>query len=816
MTNKTLIIAEKPSVARDLTQAIDGSFDNQKNYFESDKFIVTYAVGHLVTICSPPEVDERYKSWSLDLLPIIPSQFPLKEIAYNKSQLRVVSKLIKRRDVSNVINACDAGREGELIFRYIFQFVYGDKKHNKIIQRLWLQSMTKGAIKEGFANLRDDESMKHLEDAAMSRSEADWLVGINASRALTGWYSRFGGFFLTPCGRVQTPTLFIIYQREKERDEFVSEPYWEIEADFSMNVGSYKAKWVNANFKKDAKNPHSKSNRLWDKKEALAIVTKCKGKKAIVTEATKSSFQSCPLLYDLTSLQREANTRFGFPARMTLDIMQALYEKHKMITYPRTGSRHLPTDYIDTVKATMKKLESGFLGEYTKKVLDQNWIKPVKKIFDNSKITDHYAVVPTGFQKGGLSDAEKKVYTMILQRFIAIFYPDAEYLNTKRNSIVEEEVFRVEGKVLKFKGWKEVYGNFGDDKNLASLDTSKEIIAQDVLLEDKETKPPARFTEASLLSIMESAGKLVEEEELKEAMKGNGLGTPATRASIIEGLIKDKYLIREDKNLVPTTKARELSETLVAMQIEELLKPEMTGEWEQKLSNIQEGNFDRKVFMKEISNFTKNIVSKIKAFDSEKESLREKIFVFEGQQFYQSLSYYENEERTIRIRRYLGGRSFLSEEIQLLLKDRKIGPLSGFVSKKSGRPFSAMICLNKENKVEFVFEDIAETKPDFSELKALGTSPVDKTEVYETDMNFVSTSFYDKDNSKGLKIGKMILGKEITSENVKLMLVNGKSDLIKGFRSNKTKRLFDAYLLLSKLGKVSFAFPERKFKRKKS
>ncbi len=815
---KTLIIAEKPSVAKDFVQALPGKYQNQKSYFEGPEYIITFAVGHLVTICTPPEIDEVHKSWSLDNLPILPDVFPLKALDNSKSQLSTIKKLISRKDVGEIINGCDAGREGELIFRYILSFI-GDKKlKGKKLSRLWLQSMTKEAILDGIHHLRSDGEMKNLESAAICRSEADWLVGINGSRALTSFKSRFGGFKLTPCGRVQTPTLSMIMDREKERDEFVPQPYWEIEAQFELKNGGYKGKWIDPEFKKDELMPHGRQDRIWKKERADEIEKKCVGKEGEVSETSKPSTQNCPMLYDLTSLQREANARFGLSAKATLDITQKLYDRHKMVTYPRTGSRHLPEDYVKGVKNTIGILAGGNLGSHAQTILDNKWITPTKKIFDNSKVTDHHAIIPTNIIKGDLNDFEAKIYLMILQRFLAIFFPPAKFLNTTRLTVVEGETFKTDGKVLQDPGWRIVYGlSEKEDSILDPIEDQKTALTKEVEILPNETKPPPRFTESTLLSMMESAGKLVDDEDLRDAMKDMGLGTPATRAAIIEGLIKDKYVVRQGKELVPSAKATELMETIAAMKIEELTSPEMTGQWEYKLEQISQGKISREEFMQGIRDLAKSIVKKVKGFDENADKNKEKLFTDEitGLDVYETLSFYESENEKIKIRKFLGGRAISHEEVKTLLAEKKLGPLTGFIS-KAGKPFSAMIKLKPDYRVEFVFEDQNAEKPDFSKLKYLGVSPVDGSKVYEGEMSYVSESLYDKESKTGLKINRIILGQELTSEDIIALLEGKKTRLIKGFKSSKTKRSFDAYLKLHKTGKISFSFPPRNFKKSSS
>ncbi len=590
---KTLIIAEKPSVAQDIANALGEKFIKEKTHFEGENTVISFAIGHLVSISNPAEMDDKHKAWTLANLPIIPKEFPLKSLPRTKGQLSALAKLIKRKDITRIINACDAGREGELIFRYIIKYVSGDKPLNKDLRRLWLQSMTKQAILTGFEKLRANEEMENLAAAAASRAEADWLVGINGSRALTSYKSQFGGFFLTPCGRVQTPTLTILVKREEERQSFVSKDYWELQGAFSVAAKSeaaYLGKWFNPGFKKDETLPHNKADRLWTEAEAKAIAEKCRGKDAKVTEEQKPANQIAPQLYDLTSIQREGNSRFGFSAKGTLGLVQSLYERYKAVTYPRTDSRYLPNDYLETVRDVMQSQLQGEYGKHAQQALNSNYIKANKRIFDDTKVSDHHAIIPTAQLPGDLPEAEAKVYQMIQQRFIAAFFPVAQWMNTIRISVVEQENFRTEGKVLVVPGWRAIYGiNTKEESVLQSLDSKDNVRAEDVEIRQDATKPPPRFNESTLLSFMEGAGKFVEDEELAEAMKERGLGTPATRAAIIEGLINDKYVVREAKDLIPTAKAIGLLRMLEAMKIEEVTSPELTGEWEFKLNRIEKG-----------------------------------------------------------------------------------------------------------------------------------------------------------------------------------------------------------------------------------
>lgn len=801
----TLIIAEKPSVAADLVKALGAkNFKKEKTHFESDTTIVSWAIGHLVTIADPKNMDDAYKSWDMSTLPIIPDQFVIMPIPQTKSQLTALGKLIRNKDVSTIINACDAGREGELIFHYIIEHEKGKTGlKNKEIKRLWMQSMTTSAIKEAFENLRTSEEMQKLQDAAISRSEADWLIGINGSRGLTAYKSSFGGFQLTPCGRVQTPTLAMIVKREDERNAFVPQDYWTILGLFKNNNQEYEGKW----FRTEGKETIQK---LWEQGTAEAIVKKCEKKTGTVTETTKPSSQKSPPLYDLTTLQREANNRFGFSAKTTLQIAQALYERHKLTTYPRTDSKCLPEDYISTVKKVLESI-TGSLAVHAQNVLKNNWVKKDPKIFNNKNISDHHAIIPTGNVPKNLSEAEQKIFTLISQRFISVFFPPAKYLNTTRITLIEGESFITEGKVLEDPGFKAVYGKDADaEQTLPPLGKTNEAKTIELKVNQEVTKPAARYTESSLLSLMESAGKLVEDDDLRDALKDRGLGTPATRAAIIEKLITDKYVIRDGKELVPTSKAFDLIRLLSAMNIEPLTSAELTGEWEHQLELIEKGEESRESFMKGIIGLTQQIVSSIKSFKEEDTKKEASFSPVNGIRVFDSVSRYETEDG-IMIRKMLGGRLINEEEVQTLLLKRKIGPLSGFRSKR-GAPFSAVITINDKNKVEFFFDN---ADNDVEVGEQIGISPIDQSPVFDSLTAYISESALQKEKT-GFRLSKIILGKEISIENIKKMLAGEKSELIQGFRSAKTKRLFDAYLTLDKNGKIKFEFPPRVASAKKT
>jgi len=817
MTEKTLIIAEKPSVALDLVKTLPGKFTKNKTHYEGDNHVVSFAVGHLVSICYPEEIDSKFQKWNLEDLPILPDTFPLKSLPDTRGQLNALQKLIRRKDISKIINACDAGREGELIFKNIIRYVWNNSVAKKSFKRLWLQSMTSDAISKALSSLRRDEEMLPLEDTALCRSESDWLIGINATRALTGFNSRYGGFFLTPCGRVQTPTLSLLVKREKTRKEFKPRTYFNLLSTFTHEKSSYVGKWIDVDFSSDPRDPYLRADRIWDSGRADAIIERCSGHQAAVSEKSKQSSQKSPQLYDLTSLQREANSRFGFSAKNTLGIAQALYERHKVLTYPRTDSRYLPEDYVQTVRQTMECQLGWQLGEFARTALEKKYIKKDKRIFDNSKISDHHAIIPTALLPKNLSEPEQKIYLMVAQRFLAVFFPPARFLVTRRLSLVREETFLTEGKIMTDPGWKAIYGKVeksSEETMLAPLAEGAEVVCDHIDKEKNETKPPPRFNESTLLSAMENSGKLVEDEELAEAMKERGLGTPATRAAIIEKLIKEKYVIREGKELTPTGKAFELLTLLDAMNIEVLASPEMTGEWEYKLNQILKGELTRETFMQEIRELTRHIISQIVNFD-ETEVRREASFSpVNGVRYFESPTAYHAEDESIAIRKVLGGRVMEDREILDLIKGETIGPFSDFISKK-GKPFSASVRL-KKGKVDFLFANSTDDLDldSITAQKPLGKSPIDNTRVYETPAGYMSESALEGDDKNGLKISKIILSREITPTIISQLLNSGKTELIKGFISKK-RRPFDAYLLLAKNGKISFEFPPRTSKKKK-
>ncbi len=804
-------------MAADIAKAIGGFkkvADGKESYFESEAFVLSSAVGHLVELCLPNELDKKKGKWSFANLPIIPEEFSLKPIERTETRLRLLKKLMKRTDVDRLINACDAGREGELIFRYIVKLA-GCRKP---IERLWLQSMTQGSIRDGFTHLRPGQELEALASAAVCRSESDWLVGINGTRALTAFNSRNGGFQLTPVGRVQTPTLAIVVERDLKIKSFVAKGYWEVHGTFGAKAGTYPGRWFKENFSRDEADADAKAERLWTEAEARALEQKCSGKPGVVTEEKKPATQLSPLLYDLTTLQREANGRLGLSAKRTLQIAQALYERHKVLTYPRTDSRALPEDYVETTKETLKKLKSSHLGTFATKILSEGWVKPNKRIFNNAKISDHHAIIPTLESPEKLDDIERKVYDLVAKRFLSIFYPAAQFEVTTRITRVEGEAFRTEGKILRDAGWLAIYGKeeqgVDEQPALVPVEENESVKTEAIEVKGLETRPPARFTEATLLSAMEGAGKLIEDEELREAMAAKGLGTPATRAAIIEGLLAEEYLRREGREISSTPKAMALMDLIRAVDIPGLASPEMTGEWEYKLKQMERGELARSRFMEEIVGLTQKIVERAKNF--EESGFQAKPLGFNapnGQPLVETLRHYQTEDGSIQLRKVVAGRLLEPLEAKELLEKRLIGPLQGFRS-RLGRPFAAALKLNEKNETEFVFDNAPVnadgTKLDVETQESIGTCPVCGGRIFETMMSYACENTFGDTPSCKMKIGKKILMQDIDRVQVNKLLAEKKTDLLRGFVSMRTRRKFSAYLVMAADGKTSFEFEPRK------
>jgi DNA topoisomerase-3 len=830
---KALIIAEKPSVAQDLVRALTpvaGKFEKHDEYFENETYLVTSAVGHLVEIKAPEAFDVKRGKWSFANLPVIPPHFDLIPLEKTKTRLNAIAKLIRRKDVSRLINACDAGREGELIFRLVAEYA----KAKQPVERLWLQSMKKEDIQDGFKHLRSDQDMQALAHAARCRAEADWLVGINGTRAMTAFNSRDGGFFLTTVGRVQTPTLSVVVEREEKIRKFISRPYWEVRADFTAAAGTYKGKWFDPQWHKDEADPARTADRLWSQEQAQAIAQAVRGQSASVSEESTPRRQSAPRLFDLTSLQREANSRFGFSAKTTLSLAQSLYERHKVLTYPRTGSKALPENYLSVVDQTLQMLatEQGTqaFAPFAREALKGKYVKPNPRVFNDKEVSDHFAIIPTLEAPKTLNEIEAKLYDLVVRRFLAVFFPAAEFLDTTRITIAQGQHFKTEGKVLVKPGWLAIYGKDvkeeEDDAQLVAVGPNEKVSNHLIEVLSLQTKPPARYNEATLLSAMEKAGKDLEDDDLRDAMQEKGLGTPATRAAIIEGLLNEKYMLREGRDLLPTAKAFQLMTLLRGLNVVELTQPQLTGEWEHKLSEMEQGRMLPQAFMAEIAQMTQRIVQQAKDFSSD---------TIPGD--YATLSHpcpscggivkenyrrFACEKCSFSISKTPAGRAFETQEAEALLRDKHIGPLDGFRS-KMGRPFSAELNLilttdaetgEQNYKLDFDWgqdDEAANATPvDFSGHTPLGHCPKCQHQVFDHGLKYVCEKAVGPDKTCDFSSGKIILQQPIAPEQMEKLLSSGKTDLLTAFVSSRTRRPFKAFLAWdAKAGKVAFEFEVR-------
>jgi DNA topoisomerase III len=646
---KTLLVAEKPSVGQDLARVLPGPFQKKEGYLEGPDHVITWAVGHLVQLAEPEAYDSKYKSWRMADLPIVPDRFKLTvRDERSRKQMTVVTKQLGREDVGEVVNACDAGREGELIFAYLYEKARGRKP----VKRLWLNSMTSAAMKSALAALRPAQEFERLEQAARSRSEADWVVGMNATRAATiRLRSSFDG--AVSLGRVQTPTLAIVARREEEIRAFEPEPYWLVDATFAAGpnglgdgqAASGERTYV-GHFQAPAASPgRTRGPRIGTEEEALAIVSACGGRPGTITKLEKKEQrEKAPMLYDLTTLQREANNRYGFSAKRTLAAAQRLYEEHKALTYPRTSSRYLTSDMVDEIKPIAELV--GKHPEYRRGAeyvtgLD---VLPLARVVNDEKVTDHHAIIPTRSEHDleRMGSDDRRIYDMAARRFLAVFHPEAVFENTRVETTVAsaaagessgsaedgdspiEHVFRTRGKLLLVPGWRGVYDEVAADAKAEGEvraeedeDAEQQLprLAQDERVQTraiesvrKETKPPRRYSDSSLLGAMETAGKLVDDDELREAMKDSGIGTPATRAAIIERLITVGYLERDGRALVATEKGLNVIRLL---NEHALTSPGLTGSWEQRLGKIERGEDSRNQFMSDIAGFAQETVKEL-------------------------------------------------------------------------------------------------------------------------------------------------------------------------------------------------------------
>ena len=813
---KKLIIAEKPSVAADLARVL-GKAKKHDDYYENDEYVISSALGHLVELFKPDDIDKKFARWSLATLPIIPSKFELKPIEKTKAKLAALKKLMSRKDIDGLVNACDAGREGELIFTYIYEIT----KCKLPSQRLWVSSMTPSSILEAFSNLRTQEQMRSLQDAARCRSESDWLVGMNGTRALT---IKMGtrGKDATSVGRVQTPTLAMIVDREREIQKFKPEEFWKITAKFKVADGEYEGVYQRPDFKQSSKKPDDKADRIWDHAFGASVLEEIRAAGAGVAADKKTlAKQIAPRLFDLTSLQREANNKHSFPANKTLSLAQALYEKHKLITYPRTDSRALPDDYRGVATRTLSEL-GGVYEPFAKKAVDEKYVsKAGKRIFDSKQVSDHFALIPTGVAPKTLTDDERKIYDMITRRFIAAFYPEAQFDVTTRTTTVGKHAFKSDGKVMRSAGWLDVYNKETDEKNSLpklSGDSEEAQMVGSSMAKD-HTKPPARYTEATLLSAMEGAGKLLDDEELASAMKERGLGTPATRATIIENLIAHKFVERQKRDLYPTPKAERLITFLNVLGIDSLTSPSMTGEWEYKLRLIEKNELSRKEFMDGIDALTTELVDKTKNFKEENLETHESDLKspVDGSPLLETFRSYKSKDGKFVIYKTIGNRQMTKDEIAELLKKKALGPLDGFRSKLN-KPYSAKLYLDENFAVKFDFgRPQQDAQVDLSSAPVVADCPMcamklckcQGAKLVDTGLSYVCVCPDAKDKKCSFRLSKTMLTHKITVEEINSLCTLGKTPMIDDFVSSKTHKKFSASLILDQRRGIAFEFAKR-------
>jgi DNA topoisomerase-3 len=851
---KTLVITEKPSVARDIAQAL-GGFTDHDGWFENDSLIVTFAVGHLFELLPPEEIDPKYKRWTLDVLPILPDEFRYKPKQGQTDRVRTIRRLLERDDVETVINACDAGREGELIFREIVEHL-GSRKP---IQRLWLQSMTDEAIREGFSRLRPGEELQGLADAAACRAQSDWLIGMNATRALTKRLKSRKEKTSWSAGRVQTPTLAMLVDKEIEVLAHVPRPFWRVTARFDHAGQRYEATWFDPAFQADD-DSERKDDRIFDEARATVIVAAATGRPGLAEESRKPSRESAPPLFDLTSLQREGNRRFGWSARRTLSAAQRCYERHKVLTYPRTDSRCLTSDYRATVRRTLDAFagfrsgEEGF-ADYARAAahLRSAGLQNEARIFDDSGVSDHFAIVPTGtFPPAPLSGDDKRLFDLVVRRFLGAFHPAALWERVERTSTVGEEHFRTRARTLVEPGWRSVLPGDGGEEDAVPLPplvpgqseaSGVAVRNLEASTQQEETKPPARITEARLLSLMENAGKQVDDEDFAAVLHEKGIGTPATRADIIENLISKGYVVRVGKALRPTVKGIRMIDTLRRIHVDRLTSPELTGELELHLRQVEKGSRTKRDFMSEIADYTVEIVDRAKGFSYDELYDANDVLgscpacgrpVIEMAWFYRCK---EDPPRDpdckLRIWKDTSGRYIDRASVRALLRDGKTGVIDGFTA-RDGRTYRGVLEIVRDDWTLAVRsagwnEDATSADPEFEvNPEPLGRCPFEEDcSIVESPTQFVCerklkeaelsreerarAAAEGAPQSCGFVLPRTVCKREITRDEALHYVAEGKTELLTDFTS-RFGRPFSATLVLKENGRHGFEFPPRKAK----
>ncbi|MGF1509511.1 MAG: DNA topoisomerase [Myxococcota bacterium] len=867
---KRLVITEKPSVARDIVASL-GGFSEHDGYWENEDFVVTFAVGHLFELMQPEEVDPKWKAWTLDALPINPKVIPLKPKKKTDERLKTLKKLLKRDDVEGLVNACDAGREGELIFREIADYF----ESRKPVERLWLQSMTKDAIRKGFAKLQPGSRYDGLKTAAYCRTYSDWLIGMNASRALTKRLktrSEVGGW---SAGRVQTPTLAMLVDRELEILSHVPKAFWRVKAQFLHGDDGYEGVWFDPSFKSDPSREEARDDRIFEEGKAKDVVAKVQGKAGLASETLKPSTELAPALFDLTSLQRTANSRFGWSARRTLNAAQRCYEGHKILTYPRTDSKALPSDYRSVVDDVIDQLASDDRFAKACSALKKDGLLNTKRVFDDSKVSDHFAIVPTGTLVTDLGGDDARLFDLVTRRFLATFFGPATWIRINRTTVVEGEHFRSSARFLQDAGWREVMGETEGEGKLVPLRPVTGRISdaestdgvgvetESVELDADQTKPPNRLSEARLLSLMETAGRFVDDEEAAEAMKDSGIGTPATRAEIIENLISKGYVLRAGRGLKASVKGIRLIDILRRMRAERLASPALTGELEQHLAQVERGKMKGDAFMDEIYEYAEEIVDLTKNFEFEDLfpdraplglcPCDKKRPVYERSWFYrckepEGLETNQRKRKKMaeagidliedcefRVWKDKSNRYIDRKTVTELLEQGKSRPLDGFMTQQ-GRSYRGELVLHDKdvelNRLEGGDSEDASDVPEYEvDETPLGSCPVcNAGKVVETRQTFVCSRGLEviralgRDDTYAMTIGprkipegmdycgfllpRTVCKREITRSEAETYLRDGKTPLLEEFTSRRG-RPFSAILYLRDNGRHGFDFPPR-------
>ncbi len=817
---KALVITEKPSVARDIVAAIGGkkAFKEKDGYYESDRYIVTWAVGHLLELLAPEDIDTTYRRWRLSDLPIFPETFALKPKAGQKGRLELLKKLFRRKDVTRVVNACDAGREGELIFREICRYV----GNTKPVQRLWLQSMTPEAIREGFENLRPGEEFEGLGTAAECRAESDWLIGMNATRAITKRLQTRRERTPWSVGRVQTPTLALVVDRELEILSHQSKPYWRIRALFEAPDHKYEGWWFKPGERTkgtEESEEEDRSDWILNEEEARKIVQAVEGKEGVASEERKTSKERAPLPFDLTSLQREAHRRYGYSARRTLEAAQRLYEEYKLITYPRTDSRYLPGDYLPKVNKVISLLAGSDAFSRPARRLLEEGLQNRGRVFNDAGVTDHFALMPTEQLPGKLPQAEGRIYDLVVRQFLAAFFPPAVWETVTRITIVGKEHFRTRARVLREPGWRFVFEQEGRrmEKILPLARPRVPVAVLEVEVVQEETKPPPRITEAGLLNLMENAGKQIEDEELSAILKDKGLGTPATRAEIIENLISRSYMKRVGKALAATPKGIRLIDILRRIKAQRLASPELTGELEYHLRQIERGERSREDFSAEIREYTQEVVDRAKTFDFEKLYAKDppvgpcplckRRRVVEESLLYRCTGV-PSKKCTFVLWKEKQGRYLDRKTVETLLKEGRTPPLYGFFSREN-KPFRAVLYLDKNGQLQL--EPVREGEEEAPEApvdpRPIAPCPICKEgQVIETPRSYICSR--GAESGCHFALPRKVAGRTLSREEVAEYVKKGRTPVLEGFVSRRGRR-FSAALVLGENGRHRWEFPSR-------